>query len=149
MAKSLRFTDFIKKLAIRCRLKEKTVRKVYDNMFELIAEELRFADEIHLKRFGTFSTVQRGGKDKKVPQPDGSFMYMYIEPYQKIRFKPAAEFTNYANGKIVDKESKKRERKGMLTKNEKKLLRYKTDDRDRNLSIAIDKLLEDVKDGEK
>ena len=109
-------------------------------MFEIVTEELRFADEIRLKRFGTFYTVQKGGTDKRIPNPDGSWSVRYIEPYQNVRFKPSGEFKNYINGRLIDKESKRRERNNKLTRNEKKLLRYKTDDRDRNLAMAIEKL---------
>ena len=44
----------MRRLAEKSRLSEKTVRKVYNNLFELVTEELRFADEVKLKRFGTF-----------------------------------------------------------------------------------------------
>jgi nucleoid DNA-binding protein len=140
MGRSLRFTEYIKKVANRSRLSEKSVRRVYDAMFEIVSEELRFTDEIRLKRFGTFYTVQKGGVDKRIPNPDGSYSVRYIEPYQGVRFKPSGEFKNYINGKLIDKESKRRERNNRLTKNEKKLLRYKTDDKDRNLMLAIEKL---------
>ena len=140
MARSLRFTEYIKKVANRAKLSERSVRKVYDAMFEIVTEELRFADEIRLKRFGTFYTVQKGGTDKRIPNPDGSWSVRYIEPYQNVRFKPSGEFKNYINGKLIDKESKRRERNNKLTRNEKRLLRYKTDDRDRNLAMAIEKL---------
>ena len=140
MARSLRFTEYIKKVANRAKLSERSVRKVYDAMFEIVTEELRFADEIRLKRFGTFYTVQKGGTDKRIPNPDGSWSVRYIEPYQNVRFKPSGEFKNYINGKLIYKESKRRERNNKLTRNEKKLLRYKTDDRDRNLAMAIEKL---------
>ena len=143
MGKSIRFSDLMTTLANRTKLSEKTVRKVYNALFEIVAEELRFSDEVRLKRFGVFSTVQRGGKDRPVPRPDGTIEMRYIEPYQKIKFKPAGEFTNYANGKLVDKESKKRKRKGKLTKNETRLLNYKTDDKDKNLELAIEKIMED------
>lgn len=145
MGKSLRFSDFMKTLAKRSKVSEKTVRKVYDNLFELVAEELRFADEVRLKRFGVFTTVQRGGKDMMIPRPDGTKESKYVEPYQKIKFKPAAEFTNFANGRLVDKESKKRERKGQLTANERRLVgkKNKSEDADRNLDMAIEKILED------
>lgn len=46
MARSLRFTEYIKKVANRAKLSERSVRKVYDAMFEIVTEELRFADEI-------------------------------------------------------------------------------------------------------
>lgn len=147
MGKSIRFSDLMTTLANRTKLSEKTVRKVYNALFEIVAEELRFSDEVRLKRFGVFSTVQRGGRDRPVPRPDGTIEMRYIEPYQKIKFKPAGEFTNYANGKLVDKESKKRKRKGKLTKNETRLLNYRTDDKDKNLELAIEKIMEDNGDG--
>lgn len=147
MGKSIRFSDLMTTLANRTKLSEKTVRKVYNALFEIVAEELRFSDEVRLKRFGVFSTVQRGGRDRPVPRPDGTIEMKFIEPYQKIRFKPAGEFTNYANGKLVDKESKKRKRKGKLTKNETRLLNYRTDDKDKNLELAIEKIMEDNGDG--
>ena len=53
------------------------------------------------------------------------------------------------NGRLVNKDSKKRERKNALTKNEKALLRYKTGDRERDLEIALEKLAEEVKNGER
>lgn len=149
MARAIGFTDFIKRLATRTKLSEKTVRKVYDNLFLLLSEELRFSGEMRLKRFGVFSIEQRGGRDRNVPRPDGTIERLYIEPYYTIKFKPAPEFKNYVNGKIVDKESKKRERAGKLTKNEKKLLKYKTDDRERNLEIELERLAEEVKNGKR
>ena len=149
MGKPIRFTDLMRKLAQKSGLSEKTVRKVYNNLFLLITEELRFADEVKLKRFGTFYTVDRGGRDKKVPRPDGTLELKYIEPYKSIKFKPAAEMMNYTNGDIVDKESKKRQRKGKLTKNEKALLKYKPEDRDRAFSIELDKFMERKRNGER
>ena len=56
---------------------------------------------------------------------------------------------NYVNGKLVHKDAKKRERKGTLTKSDKALLKYTTDDRERNLDIALEKLAEEVKNGER
>ena len=149
MGRAIGFTDFMKRLATRSKLSEKSVRKVYDNLFLLLAEELRFCGEMRLKRFGVFSIEQRGGKDRNVPRPDGTVERLYIEPYYTIKFKPAPEFKNYVNGKLVDKDSKKRERAGKLTNGEKKLLKYKTDDKERNLQIALEKLAEEVKNGER
>lgn len=149
MGRPITFTDFMKRLSTKTKLREKTVRRVYDDLFELVSEELRFADEIKLKRFGTFTTKQQGGKDKNVPTPDGSLRRVYIEPYVTIKFRPSAEFINYVNGRLVDKDSKKRERKGLLTKNEKALLSYTTKDNERNLDIALEKFAEEVKSGKR
>lgn len=149
MGKALGFTDFMKRLSTRSKLSEKSVRKVYDNLFLLLSEELRFCGEMRLKRFGTFTLEQRGGKDRNVPKPDGTLERLYIEPYYTIKFKPAPEFKNYVNGKIVDKSSKKRQRAGKLTKGERNLLKYKTDDKERNLAIALERLAEEVKNGER
>lgn len=142
MGKSIRFSDFIIRLCNKTKLSEKTIRKVYDNLFELVAEELRYADEVKLKRFGTFYTQQRGGRDAYVPQPDGTRISRYIEPYQSVRFKPSAEFINYANGRLIDKESKKRQRRGQLTKNERKLISINEDKQEKNR--RLDLLLEDI-----
>ena len=149
MGRPIRFTDLMRRLAEKSRLSEKTVRKVYNNLFELVTEELRFADEVKLKRFGTFYTIDRGGHDKKVPRPDGTLELKFIEPYKNIRFKPAAEMMNYTNGRIVDKESKKRERKGQLTKNEKKLLKYKPHNEDYAFELELEQFMERKRNGEK
>ena len=149
MGKPIGFTELMKRLATKVKLSDKTVRKVYDNLFLLVSEELRFAGTVKLKRFGTFTLQQRGGRDKNVPRPDGSINRVYVEPYYTIKFKPAAEFTNYANGRMVDKESKKRMRNGTLTKSEKKLLKYNTDDRERNLEMALEKIAEEVRYGKR
>ena len=142
MAKSITFPELMKKLAIRTKLSEKTVRKVYDALFELTSEELRFADTIKLKRFGVFYTVNKGGYDKRVPNVDGTCTMKYIEPYQIVKFKPSGEFTNYANGRFIDKESRRREREKRLSKNDIKLLNYKSDDKDRNLEVAVGEVLD-------
>lgn len=147
MAKPIGFTEFMKRLTNKCKLSEKTVRKVYDNLFLLTSEELRFAGSVKLKRFGTFTIVQKGGKDKVVPKPDGSFENMFIEPYYAIKFKPSGEFMNYVNGRLVDKESRKRERRGILTKSERALLNLKVDDKEKNLDIALERLAKDIKNG--
>lgn len=147
MAKPIGFTEFMKRLTNKCKLSEKTVRKVYDNLFLLTSEELRFAGSVKLKRFGTFTIVQKGGKDKVVPKPDGSFESMFIEPYYAIKFKPSGEFMNYVNGRLVDKESRKRERRGILTKSEKALLNLKVDDKEKNLDIALERLAKEINNG--
>ena len=72
MGKPIGFTELMKRLATRVKLSDKTVRKVYDNLFLLVSEELRFAGTVKLKRFGTFTLHQRGGRDKNIPRPDGS-----------------------------------------------------------------------------
>src|SRR5574344_1121391 len=136
MGKPIGFTELMKRLATKVKLSDKTVRKVYDNLFLLVSEELRFAGTVKLKRFGTFTLQQKGGRDKNVPSPDGSVKRLYIEPYYTIKFKPAAEF-------------KKRMRNGTLTKSEKKLLNYNTDDRERNLEMALEKIAEEVRHGKR
>ena len=147
MAKTITFPEFIKKLSIRTNLSEKSVRKVYNALFELTTEELRFADSVKLKRFGTFYTLNRGGHDKRVPNPDGTTTMKYIEPYQIVRFKPSGEFVNYANGRLVDKTSKRRQRNRQLTKNDIKLLNYKSEDKERNLVAAIERLAKEKMNG--
>ena len=91
MGKPIGFTELMKRLATKVKLSDKTVRKVYDNLFLLVSEELRFAGTVKLKRFGTFTLQQKGGRDKNVPSPDGSVKRLYIEPYYTIKFKPAAQ----------------------------------------------------------
>ena len=149
MAKPLGFTEFMRRLSKKCKLSEKTVRKVYDNLFLLMAEELRFTGSVKLKRIGTFTLVQRGGKDKMVPRPDGSLESKFIEPYFTIHFQPVGEFHNYVNGKLVDKEARKRVRKNELNKSDKALLKLTVEDKDRNLEIALEKFAEEVKNGER
>lgn len=149
MGRAIGFTELMKRLSNKTKLSEKTVRKVYDNLFLLMSEELRFAGSVKLKRIGVFTVRQNGGRDKTVPRPDGSVERVFIEPYYTVKFKPAAEFLNYVNGKLVNKDSKKRERKGSLTKNEKALLKYTTQDKERNLDMALQKLAEEVKNGER
>ena len=56
---------------------------------------------------------------------------------------------NYTNGKIVDKESKKRLRKGALTKSEQKLLKYKPEDKERAFEVELDKFMERKRNGKK
>ena len=149
MGKPIGFTELMKRLATRVKLSDKTVRKVYDNLFLLVSEELRFAGTVKLKRFGTFTLHQRGGRDKNIPRPDGSVNRVYVEPYYTIKFKPAGEFINYANGRMTDKESKKRMRNGTLTKSDKKLLNYNTDDRERNIEMALEKIEKKIKNGKR
>jgi nucleoid DNA-binding protein len=149
MGKPIGFTELMKRLAVRAKLSDKTVRKVYDNLFLLASEELRFCGTVKLKRFGTFTLKQRGGRDKNVPRPDGSVERVYIEPYYTIKFKPTAEFINYANGRMTEKESRKRMKNGTLTKSDKNLLNYNTDDRERNLEMALEKIAEEIKYGKR
>jgi len=149
MGRAIGFTELMKRLSNKTKLSEKTVRKVYDNLFLLMSEELRFAGSVKLKRIGVFTVRQNGGRDKTVPRPDGSVERVFIEPYYTVKFKPAAEFLNYVNGKLVNKDSKKRERKGALTKNEKALFKYTPQDKERNLDMALEKFAEEVKNGER
>ena len=50
---------------------------------------------------------------------------------------------------MTDKDSKKRMRNGTLTKSDKKLLNYNTDDRERNLEMALEKIAEEVRHGKR
>lgn len=149
MGRAIGFTELMKRLSNKTKLSEKTVRKVYDNLFLLMSEELRFAGSVKLKRIGVFTVKQNGGRDRTVPRPDGSVERVFIEPYYTVKFKPAAEFLNYVNGRLVNKDSKKRERQGALTKSEKALFKYTTQDKERNLDMALQKLAEEVKNGER
>lgn len=141
MARNITFTEFIRRVAQHAKVSERTVRKVYNSLFDITAEELRFTDSVRWKRFGTFNTLQRGGKDMPIPNPDGTRTIKYVEPYQRIVFKPAGEFTNYANGKIVDKESKRRIREGRPSAGDKKLASYKPEGKDNRLALGIEKIL--------
>ena len=109
MARSLRFTEYIKKVANRAKLSERSVRKVYDAMFEIVTEELRFADEIRLKRFGTFYTVQKGGTDKRTINLQGTKRSccatrrtIEIEIWQWRLRSYQKENKGYGKGKIYD-----------------------------------------------
>ena len=61
--------------------------------------------------------------------------------------KDADSTTSVWNGRMTEKESRKRMRNGTLTKSDKNLLKYNTDDRERNLEMALEKIAEEIKYG--
>ena len=50
---------------------------------------------------------------------------------------------------MTEKESRKRMKNGTLTKSDKNLLNYNTDDRERNLEMALEKIAEEIKYGKR
>lgn len=93
------FSDFIKVVAHKARLKPATIQKAYNAMYEYIVEELLLRGAVYLKHMGYFGLIPSGGYDKLMPEAFGSpnMVYRYVERYNSLRFSPTQSFIDKVN----------------------------------------------------
>lgn len=125
MAKILTHIEFIEKWADKCRLSEKTMKKVYQNMEEIIKEEVRVNGSFRLRNIGLIYVKVVGGYDAPIPNPLGGLKQTEFITVRNVpKFKFSDNFKDYVSGHAgITKEYKKRVKTGTLTKQDKKLKR--------------------------
>ena len=114
MGRNLSYPDFIKLVAFRCNKSEKSVKKMYETMIDLIAEELRLNGEIHLRNFADLRATYVPAQDRWIPTRKGTQELKYCEPRVKVKMVPAVYFKNKINDYIMGDAE---ERKEQLEKN--------------------------------
>lgn len=132
---------FFKMLANRSKLAEKTVRRVYEEMFLLVAEELRMNGVFELPDICKITTKQQGGIDKKTFGE-----YMFVEAYEALKFKGRNRLLDYVNGRAVSKEAKKRRKSGRLSKSDIKLRNLTYEQRQQDFGTYLDRLEQETID---
>ena len=101
----LNHKDFIKLLAYRSGLSAKTVSKVYDNMLDLIKEEIKFNGEVRLNKFCRISTKYRPPEEKLLPiRGTNNKFQAYCKPSIEMRCKLAVSFKDEVKKYILAKE---------------------------------------------
>lgn len=114
MGRNLSYPDFIKLVAFRCNKSEKSVKKMYETMIDLIAEELRLNGEIHLRNFADLRATYVPAQDRWIPTRKGTQELKYCEPRVKVKMVTAVYFKNKINDYIMGDAE---ERKEQLEKN--------------------------------
>lgn len=137
MSKPITKRQFFEILASRSKLSEKTVRKLYDVMFKLIIEELKFNGEIDLPSICKIRAVNRKGKDMYVPNIGMTYVHERIG----IQFKVKDALVDFVNGIGLSKSAKKTARKGKITKRDIEIRNLKFEDRKKNFNNIINQVL--------
>ena len=136
-------TKFFDPLSRKCKLSEKTVRKVVEQFVLLVADELRYSGEVRVKDLGNFYTKQKGGKDYILP----TGKRVWKEPYKSVHFKPMPTLTDIVNGKVISKESRKTQRRGGVPRSELLINKYNPRPKDEDkLEELLEKVVEEVVD---
>jgi nucleoid DNA-binding protein len=108
------FPDFIKLLAYRSKLSEKTVRKVYSELINLIEDELKMNNLVYLRGLGVISLKYIEAQDRYIPnRQTGCSTKHYCEPtiMLHMNFSKALKdkIKNYINNSVeIKTESTKR-----------------------------------------
>ena len=113
MARNLSHKDLVDIIAIRTGKSKKTVENVYNNLLDIIANELRNNSYIKLKDFGEIELEQHGGADEIFLNKFGFQEKRYVEPFYGIKINANQGLLDYINGKTEQfiKAYKKRKRK--------------------------------------
>jgi nucleoid DNA-binding protein len=127
MSRNLSYPDFIKLVAFRCNKSEKSVKKMYETMIDLIAEELRLNGEIHLRNFADLRATYVPAQDRWIPTRKGTQELKFCEPKVRVKIVPADFFKRRINDYIIgdanerkealeqDKDAKRLKSKAILT----------------------------------
>lgn len=136
---SLTKRQFFSILSNRTGLSEKTVRKVHEELFLLLVEELKFNGEVDIPRICKIRTKVNGGKDRKYFGKG----YIFVEEYLGIRFKAKEDLLNFVNGRAIGHESKKFKKHGKKRRVDIQLENLSFEDRKKNLDKIIDNVMEE------
>lgn len=120
MARNLSYRDMIDIISLRTGKSRKTVERIYDNLLDIIADELRNNSYIKLKNLGEFQLEQRGGEDEIFLNKFGFQEKRYVEPYYVVDIKANQGMLDYINGNTDTfvKTYRKRKRKKYESKDE-------------------------------
>lgn len=138
MSKKLSQKDFYEIIGAKVNITPRTVQKIWGNVLELIASELRNNGTITIENFGRFDSVKKGGKDEWFTNAFGLQEKRYVEPFDFVEYQPSRNFINYVNEGLVDSGAKNRLQKDKLTSYDKILLGI--DETPTTMDIVLDAL---------
>lgn len=99
MGKALSYKDMIDIISMRTGKSERTVKQIYENVLDIIADELKNNSYIKLKDFGEIRAEKRGGGDEIFFNKFGLQEKRYVEPYYVLDIKTNQRLLDYINGK--------------------------------------------------
>lgn len=121
MARNLTYNDMVDIIAMRTGKSKDTVKQIYDNILDIIANELKNNSYIHLRSLGEIKLEQRGGKDEIFFNQFGLQERRYVDPYYVLDLKANKMLLDYINGdtdKFVKPSIRKRKLHDNKTKDE-------------------------------
>lgn len=134
--------QFFSVLATRTGLSEKTIRKVHEQLFLLLVEELKFNGEVDIPRICKITTRVQGGRDRKCFDKG----YIFVAEYLAIKFKVKEDLLNFVNGRAIGHESKKFKKRGKKRRVDIQMENLSFEDRQKNLDKIIEDVMEEKED---
>lgn len=121
-------------LSAKSYISKHSVKRVWNNLMQLIISELQNIGKIRFENFGTFEIVRMGGKDEYIMNELGAMEKKYVDFYLGVNFTPSTNFIKFLNS---DKVKEKWSLRGIVTGDElaRGVVRNKNDDR---LRLAVD-----------
>ena len=115
MARKLSQSEFYYELAKRSETDPDKIQFIWENLCEMLGDELLTYGSIFLPLLGEMKLQTRGGRKSFVPMnpysgQSGEVKEIYIPPYQKIQFLPSEFFKNIINNDEDPKALIKRQR---------------------------------------
>lgn len=133
-------TLFFELWAKRSGLSVKTIKKVYEQMFLLMAEELKFNGEFELPDICRIETVSMGGKDRRM----FDIGYVFVEAYEGIKFKVKDKLLDFVNGRAVSDTAKRRKKTNRLSTSDIKLKNLTYEQRKDDFESYLNSLEEEM-----
>lgn len=97
MAKKLTHKDMVNIIAVRTGHSKTTIERIYNNIIDIIAEELKVNNSVRLKDLGEFYLEQKGGSDEIFLNKFGITEKRYVEPYYVVDLKTNQKLLDYIN----------------------------------------------------
>lgn len=121
-------------LGAKSYISKHSVKRVWNNLMQLIISELQNIGKIRFENFGTFEVVRMGGKDEYVMNELGAMEKRYVDFYLGVKFTPSNNFIKFLNS---DKVREKWSLRGIVTGDDlaRGVVRNKNDDR---LRLKVD-----------
>lgn len=115
MPRKLNPSEFYELIAKKINVDEERAKIVWQDIMDVVANEVLLYGTISLPYFGTVKSQIRGGKVIKIPvgpgpENKGKVKEMYVEPYWQYTFKMSETFVDIVNGRNATMSQKRRQR---------------------------------------
>lgn len=101
MARKLIPREFYREISKRIDCTDDRAQFIWQEIVDLIVNELISYNEILLPNLGDLRSITRGGKEIHVPvdpQHPGEIRRVYVDPYQSAQFRASQKFKDTING---------------------------------------------------
>lgn len=135
--RALNKKDFFALLAQRSGLSEKSVRRLYDQMVKLVAEELKLNGVINLPDLCKIIAKEKKGRDVVLPDK----RITYVDSRLSLRITPKDYLKDVVNDRVIGKNTTKMLRRGGTPKSLVTISEFKNKRSPKDFSTALEEVL--------